>query len=71
MARKAVDRRQYERECTPGFYNNEGIEGRPTLFGGTYGGGPFEYVQVCYDWLASGFEHDAYLTYEATTLAER
>jgi cyclohexanone monooxygenase len=63
MARKAVDRRQYERECTPGFYNNEGIEGRPTLFGGTYGGGPFEYVRVCHAWLASGFEHDAYLTY--------
>jgi cyclohexanone monooxygenase len=62
MREKAVDRSAFERECTPGFYNNEGIEGAPTLFGGTYGGGPFEYIQVCHDWLANDFERDATLT---------
>ena len=47
------------------------VESRPTLFGGTYGGGPFEYVQVCHDWLASDLEKDTYLTYEASTLGGR
>jgi cyclohexanone monooxygenase len=58
MKAKAVDRGAFERECTPGFYNNEGIEGAPTLFGGTYGGGPFEYIRVCHDWLAADFLDD-------------
>lgn len=40
MASKAVDRGQFERECTPGYYNNEGLDDRPSLFGRTYGGGP-------------------------------
>lgn len=62
MAAKTVDRGAFERECTPGFYNNEGVEGAPTLFGGTYGGGPFEYIQVCHDWLADRFTEDAQLT---------
>jgi cyclohexanone monooxygenase len=63
MSAKSVDRGQFERECTPGFYNNEGIDGGPTLFGGTYGGGPFEYIEVCHNWLADRFEADVNLTY--------
>ena len=66
MREKAVDRSAFERECTPGFYNNEGIEGAPTLFGGTYGGGPFEYIRVCHDWLANEFSNDAHLTRRAS-----
>jgi cyclohexanone monooxygenase len=62
MAEKAIDRSQFERECTPGYYNNEGTDdGRPTLFGGIYGGGPFEYVELCRRWLATDFDLDAHL----------
>lgn len=62
MAEKAVNRSQFERECTPGYYNNEGADdGRPTLFGGIYGGGPFEYVEICRQWLASDFQRDTVL----------
>ena len=40
MAEKVVDRSKFERECTPGYYNNEGKvdDSDPTLFGRTYGG---------------------------------
>ncbi len=64
MAEKVVDRSKFERECTPGYYNNEGKvdDSDPTLFGRTYGGGPFEYVQVCADWLESRFTLDAEIT---------
>lgn len=56
---KAIDRKQFERECTPSYLNREG---RPdeerTFFDGIYGGGPFEYIAVCKEWRDSGFMQD-------------
>jgi cation diffusion facilitator CzcD-associated flavoprotein CzcO len=63
MAEKAVDRSQFERDCTPGYFNREGETDRPSLFGGAYGGGPFEYVDVCASWLDDGFERDMHVTH--------
>jgi cyclohexanone monooxygenase len=50
MEDKKVDRTDFERECTPGYFNNEGDTDKPTLYGSTYGGGPLEYIQVIEQW---------------------
>jgi hypothetical protein len=39
------------RECTPGYYNNEGRNERDSIWLSNYGGGPFEYMDVLKDWL--------------------
>jgi cyclohexanone monooxygenase len=44
----------YLRECTPGYYNNEGKDQRDSIWLSNYGGGPFEYMQVLRDWI----DHD-------------
>jgi cyclohexanone monooxygenase len=65
LMEKRPDRAQFEAECTPGYFNNEGkADGAPTLLSNMYGGGPFEYIQILENWLSTGFEGDTVRTYE-------
>ncbi|SHL07823.1 cyclohexanone monooxygenase [Pseudonocardia thermophila] len=47
---KAVDRRKFEEECTPSYFNNEGELDRPTILSRGYGGGPLEYIAILDRW---------------------
>ncbi len=41
-------------QCTPGYYNNEGMPGRKSRQNGFYFGGPTEFVKILEDWRADG-----------------
>jgi len=58
LANNARDMSQFQAECTPGYFNNEGKKGQPTLLGNMFGGGPFEYVKILDQWLEESFEAD-------------
>jgi cation diffusion facilitator CzcD-associated flavoprotein CzcO len=46
---------QFQLDCTPGYYNNEGKPGNgPGWFGGSYGGGAQEFFQLLRDWRNQG-----------------
>lgn len=47
-------REQFLRECTPGYYNNEGAPERIAKQNGSYGAGPVAFVKVLEDWRATG-----------------
>jgi cation diffusion facilitator CzcD-associated flavoprotein CzcO len=47
---KANDTSVQDAECTPGYFNHEGDTSKPSFFGALYGGGPFEYFQLCEQW---------------------
>jgi cation diffusion facilitator CzcD-associated flavoprotein CzcO len=51
LADKAMKDTTFLRECTPGYYNNEGRDERNSIWLSNYGGGPFEYMQVLRDWI--------------------
>jgi cyclohexanone monooxygenase len=63
IAAKRIDREAFFAECTPGYYNFEGAKDRPSILAEAYGGGPFEYLEVCADWRQHGFTEDVDLTY--------
>ena len=47
--------RDFQLECTPGYYNNEGqLDRGPGFVGGLYGGGPIEFQKIVDEWLANG-----------------
>ena len=50
---KAMKDDTFLRECTPGYYNNEGKDQRDSIWLSNYGGGPFEYMEVLRDWIGS------------------
>ncbi len=53
--RSAMNNQQFQIDCTPGYYNNEGKPGPGEGFlGGQYGGGPVEFFQILADWRAEG-----------------
>ncbi len=54
LGSKAVKDDTYLRECTPGYYNNEGKNLRDSIWLSNYGGGPFEYMDLLREWLSSG-----------------
>ncbi len=56
LATKAVDRSKIIAECPPGDHL--------ALLGSVYGGGPFEYVEICKQWRENDFQNDLDLTYE-------
>lgn len=56
LAAKAVDRSKVIAECPPGDHL--------ALLGSVYGGGPFEYIEICRQWREKDFENDLDLTYE-------
>ena len=53
LADKAMKDDTFLRECTPGYYNNEGKDQRNSIWLSNYGGGPFEYMDVLRDWIGS------------------
>ena len=53
LADKAMKDDTFLRECTPGYYNNEGKDQRDSIWLSNYGGGPFEYMEVLRDWIGS------------------
>jgi cyclohexanone monooxygenase len=47
--------RDFQLECTPGYYNNEGqLDKGPGFVGGLYGGGPIEFQKIVDEWLSDG-----------------
>jgi cyclohexanone monooxygenase len=45
----------FQLECTPGYYNNEGqLDKGPGFVGGLYGGGPIEFQKIVDRWLSGG-----------------
>ena len=50
---KAMKDDTFLRECTPGYYNNEGKDQRNSIWLSNYGGGPFEYMDVLLGWIGS------------------
>jgi cation diffusion facilitator CzcD-associated flavoprotein CzcO len=52
---KAIHNQRFLRECTPGYYNNEGKPTESTgLFGEQYGGGPVEFHDIIRKWRSDG-----------------
>ncbi len=64
LADKAMKDDTFLRECTPGYYNNEGKDQRDSIWLSNYGGGPFEYMDVLREWIGNeaAVEHDLKLT---------
>ncbi|OHB27153.1 MAG: monooxygenase [Phenylobacterium sp. RIFCSPHIGHO2_01_FULL_69_31] len=54
IVKLAVMREQFLKECTPGYYNNEGKPEAMTAKNGSYGAGPVAFTKVLEDWRAEG-----------------
>jgi len=54
IVKLAVMREAFLKECTPGYYNNEGKPEAMTVKNGSYGAGPVAFVKVLEDWRAEG-----------------
>jgi hypothetical protein len=64
LEEKSMKDTTFLRECTPGYYNNEGQNERDSIWLSNYGGGPFEYMDVLRGWIAddAAIERDLTLT---------
>jgi cation diffusion facilitator CzcD-associated flavoprotein CzcO len=51
---KAGSTLEFSRDCTPGYYNNEGHPTEASRQNGFYMGGPTEFAKVLEDWRADG-----------------
>jgi cyclohexanone monooxygenase len=51
---RAGNTAEFSRQCTPGYYNNEGQPSEASRQNGFYFGGPTEFVKVLEDWRADG-----------------
>jgi cation diffusion facilitator CzcD-associated flavoprotein CzcO len=52
---KAINNLNFLTECTPGYYNNEGMPQQGTgLAGDNYGGGPIEFFELLRQWRDDG-----------------
>lgn len=47
-------RRQFDQECTPGYYNNEGMPSDLQVLNGFYGGGSLPFIKLLQDWRSRG-----------------
>ena len=55
IGQSADSRGEFQLECTPGYYNNEGKPGEgPGWFGGNYGGGAQAFFELLREWRAQG-----------------
>ena len=54
VAATAVDNTNFQRECTPGYYNNEGQPKGGSGFAGAYPAGPAKFNQLLEDWRDTG-----------------
>lgn len=60
MDAKSVYDEEMTRNCTPGFYNNEGdLKRHKPLFADVYGAGPSEFVELLSQWRGSGLRSDS------------
>lgn len=64
LADKTMKDDTFLRECTPGYYNNEGKNQRDSIWLSNYGGGPFEYMDILRNWIGddTAVERDLALT---------
>ena len=53
---------EFLRDCTPGYYNNEGRNQEDSIWVSSYGGGPFDYMRLLQAWREERFEADTVLT---------
>jgi len=54
IVKLAIMREAFLKECTPGYYNNEGQPEAMTVKNGSYGAGPVAFTKVLEDWRAEG-----------------
>jgi cyclohexanone monooxygenase len=54
IVKLAVLREQFLKECTPGYYNNEGMPEAMTAKNSSYGAGPVAFTKVLEAWRAEG-----------------
>ena len=55
IKQKESSTKDFQLECTPGYYNNEGqLDKGPGFVGGLYGGGPIEFQKIVDKWLSDG-----------------
>jgi cyclohexanone monooxygenase len=54
IVKLAVLREQFLKECTPGYYNNEGKPETMSAKNSSYGAGPVAFAKVLADWRAEG-----------------
>lgn len=47
-------RENFQKECTPGYYNNEGIPSLKLSRNSSYGGGPLKFLQIMEEWRLKG-----------------
>jgi cyclohexanone monooxygenase len=74
MDEKSVYNEEMTRNCTPGFYNNEGdLTRQKPLFADVYGAGPIEFVELLSHWRRYDMRSDLALVPNsaATTSAGR
>jgi cation diffusion facilitator CzcD-associated flavoprotein CzcO len=50
----ALQRQQFQEECTPGYYNNEGKPSPLAARNGSYGKGSVAFIKLIEDWRAAG-----------------
>ncbi len=50
----AILGREFLKECTPGYYNNEGMVSELAVQNGFYGGGSIAFFKILEDWRAEG-----------------
>jgi cyclohexanone monooxygenase len=50
----ALMRQQFQEECTPGYYNNEGKPSPLAARNGFYGGGSIAFIKILEEWRAEG-----------------
>jgi cation diffusion facilitator CzcD-associated flavoprotein CzcO len=50
----ALMRQQFQEECTPGYYNNEGKPSALAARNGSYGKGSIAFIKLMEDWRAAG-----------------
>ncbi len=62
LLRAASVDEDFLRDCTPGYYNNEGRNQADSIWLSSYGGGPFAYMQLLQAWREHDFEADTVLT---------
>ena len=55
IRRLELNNQQFRNDCTPGYYNNEGMPELGVGFtSGQYGGGPVEFFRLMSEWRANG-----------------
>ncbi len=62
LLRAASVDEEFLRDCTPGYYNNEGRNQEDSIWLSSFGGGPFAYMQLLQAWRDEDLDADMVLT---------